>query len=465
METSPGLGTRCVNRYTIDTVDTVYPTNIVWVCLRRKMPLRILATADLHIGRRPSKLPDVENARRFSCAVAWESIVQLAIQESVDLVALAGDVVDHDNRFFEATGPLERGLARLAENGIHTYAVAGNHDYDVLPRIADTINSPHFHLLGRGGRWEEAVFAADGRPALRIHGWSFPANHFSTSPLAGDRPATEGNLPLMGLLHADLDAPNSSFAPVTANELQSQDLAIWLLGHVHSSRFIPDSSRPAMLYPGSPQAMDPSETGPHGPWLLEIYGPGRVEARQLPISKVRYDELEVDLTGVESQEQFEAHLADGTRDHLNTVAALGGPLEFLSLRVVLVGRTPLCGCVESLARSFLEQFERSAGKLTARIEKVINNTRPDVDLDELAQNHDPPGVLAQTLLRLESRQFDEDLKTLLKNARQGMLRVHRAANYARIEDDPEPDAEAAREHLLRQGMLLLETLRAQERSA
>ena len=34
----------------------------------------------------------------------WEAIVDRAIEEKVDLVALSGDVVNHDNRFFEATG-------------------------------------------------------------------------------------------------------------------------------------------------------------------------------------------------------------------------------------------------------------------------------------------------------------------------------------------------------------------------
>ena len=84
----------------------------------------------------------------------WEMIVDRAITETVDAVALSGDIVDQDNRFFEATGPLERGILLLASKGIHTFAVSGNHDYDVLHRLADSIGSEHFHLLGRGGQWE-----------------------------------------------------------------------------------------------------------------------------------------------------------------------------------------------------------------------------------------------------------------------------------------------------------------------
>ena len=60
------------------------------------MSTKILATADIHVGRRPSKVPDEEDARRFSSARIWEAIVDRAIAEEVDLVALSGDVIDHD---------------------------------------------------------------------------------------------------------------------------------------------------------------------------------------------------------------------------------------------------------------------------------------------------------------------------------------------------------------------------------
>ena len=111
------------------------------------MPVKILSTADLHIGRTPTRVPDAVRTQS-SCARMWSAVVELAIREEVDLVTLSGDVVDHANRFFEATGPLETGIAQLAAAGIDTYAVAGNHDYDVLPRIVDAVGTDRFHLLG-----------------------------------------------------------------------------------------------------------------------------------------------------------------------------------------------------------------------------------------------------------------------------------------------------------------------------
>lgn len=40
----------------------------------------------------------------------WSRIVDYAIAHGVDVVALSGDIVDRDNRYFEAIGPFQRGL-------------------------------------------------------------------------------------------------------------------------------------------------------------------------------------------------------------------------------------------------------------------------------------------------------------------------------------------------------------------
>ena len=432
------------------------------------MPLKILATADIHIGRRPSKVFDSGDAGRFSCARMWEAIVERAVKESVDLVLLAGDVVEHDNRFFEATGPLEAGLAKLAGAGIDTYAVAGNHDHDVLSRIVDTVGSGRLRFLGRDGRWEEAMVEKDGRPVLRIHGWSFPSTHVHDSPLADydlQSAADLPDLPTLGLLHADLDAQGSRYGPVTRAELSSTPVTIWVLGHVHAPQYLDAASGPPILYPGSPQAMDPGETGRHGPWLIEIQGPDRVNATLLPMSKVRYDGVEIDLSGITSEDEFQSRAVTRTNQHLKSTTTPGDPLEYISLRLEFSGRTTLCSQLDDLSRRLIETFEPRMGDVTARIDTVTNNTLPAIDLDELAENRDPPGVLARTLKALESDRPDETVSELVRSAHRKMLDVHDAVAYSGPIQDQPPDREAARRQLIRQAGLLLDRLLAREQSA
>lgn len=428
------------------------------------MKVRILATADVHIGRRPSRLGSAESAARYSCAQMWREIVDRAIELEVDLVALAGDLVDHENRFFEATGPFEDGLFELAHAHIPTYAVAGNHDFDVLPKIVDAVGTDHFHFLGRGGRWEEAIFERQGQPLLRLHGWSFPASAVPSSPM-GEYPfAADDRLPTVGLLHADLDARISDYAPVSRAELLSRPVAAWVLGHVHRPRWEPPAAGPALLYTGSPQAMDPGEEGPHGPWLIEIHGPRRLGAVQLPMSRVRYETIEIDISGVADRDRFDADLLAAVGEAL---AGLGGdqqPLEQVALRLVLCGRTPLSGSLELLTRPLIEQFERRVQGATVRIDKIVNETLPMVDLQELSEKHDPTGVLARTLLALQSGEPGEDAARLLRTAQAQMAEVHNAPAYIALRSDPPPDAEDARRTLIRQARLLLDALLTPERA-
>lgn len=425
------------------------------------MTIKVLATGDVHIGRRPTRLANPGDGQRFSAARMWDAIVDRAVEENVDLVALSGDVVDHDNRFFEATGPLERGLAKLSSHGIPTFAVAGNHDFDVFPRIADVVAADCFRLIGRGGQWEEVMFKADNGQELCLHGWSFPSAHVSTSPLAEYR-LSPPSVATLGILHADLDVLDSSYAPVTRAELNSTGVTLWLLGHVHKPDYREAGAGPPVLYPGSPQSLDPGEDGPHGPWLIEVLGPQQVVVRQLDMSTVRYEVLEVDLSGIQTQAGFESHVSQCAREYLDSIVETSQRLEYLSLRLNLTGRTMAFAHIPAWLGPLAEQFERTAGGVTARIDKVFNNTRPELKLDELAEKNDLPGALAQLLLKLQTGYVDEDSTALMREVREKMLGVHSAATYARIDRDAAPSEDEARDTLIRQGMLLLETLRAQE---
>ena len=424
------------------------------------MSVRLLVTADIHIGRRPTKI-NIADASRWSGARMWEMIVDRAITETVDAVALSGDIVDQDNRFFEATGPLERGILLLASKGIHTFAVSGNHDYDVLHRLADSIGSEHFHLLGRDGQWEEASLERDGKPVLHVQGWSFPGKRFTTSPLATYDLSITDDLPTLGLLHADLGATASHYAPVAVDELRRTHVHFWVLGHVHGPDLVEAGGGAPILYPGSPQAMHPKETGVHGPWLLEIDAPHAIRATQLPMSKVQYESVQIDLEGAVAEDEFEARVNQQVRSSLDDAAADNPELELLSIRLGFAGATSLCGELDQLSLALVDELRMSAGASSAQVESVKNNTQPDIDLEQWALRSDPTGQLAKLMLQLHSDDAVEQTDTLLHNAYQSIRGCYDAPAYGPISNDDRPVSDDVRGILLRQGMKLLHALRTQ----
>lgn len=429
--------------------------------------VRILCAGDLHLGRRPSRVGARERA--LSVDHVWDKMIERAVDQAVDLVALTGDLVDRDNRFFEAVGALERGMRRLADEGIPAFAVAGNHDHDVLPRVIETIGSDALHLLGRGGRWESHLLERDGEPLLRLAGWSFPTQHVERSPLDDlDAELTDAHesVPSIYLLHADLDQKTSRYAPVMSSELDDHRAAAWLLGHIHRPQTHRTASDALVLYPGSPQALDPGERGVHGPWIVEVGGGRAPRARQIPMATVRYRTLAIDLDGVDAAEDFERAATEQMRRDLDEITDGAGELRRVIYRLELTGRTPLHRKLGGFAEELSERLRLDFDGGRASVDRVRVETRPAVDLEEVARGHDPPAVLARLLLDLDGGELADEHRALAKKVMRELEGVRQANAYAPLRvsgaDGGRPDDQAARRLLFDEGLRLLDELLAQK---
>lgn len=450
------------------TTGSVWPTPGTTARSGATSTVKILCAGDLHIGRRSSRLPSHLDTRAHTASAAWARLVELALERRVDLLLLSGDLVDRANRFYEAIGPLEAGIRRLAREGIQTVAVAGNHDFDVLPRLADALDPAAFRLLGRGGRWERVTIRR-GEGALHVDGWSFPDARVLESPLRGYALPPADDAPVVGLLHADLDLPRSPYAPVAQAELRAVPVHFWLLGHVHAPALHTAPGAAPILYPGSVQALDPGEPGAHGAWMLELRPGARFESTPLPLSTVRYETLEVDVSGAGDADALDRLFTDAVRAQLAALLPEAGPLRTLSLRLRAVGRSALHRTLEQHLERLREDLELTAGDVVAVVERSEADTRPALDLAELAGGSDAPAVLARLLLALEgegSAPVDE-LAPVLRAATAQVeaafsARHYRAALGPDLDLDQGAAASFARHALARQGALLLEHMLAQK---
>lgn len=427
--------------------------------------MKILCAGDLHIGRRPSRLPDRIDTAPLSCAHAWGALVDRAIADGVDLVALSGDVVDESNRYYEAIGPLESGVRRLASHGIRTVAVAGNHDHDVLPWLARAFPREEFALIGQTG-WERVTIERDGRPALHVDGWSFTERACPDDPLAGYALPPSPGVPVLGLLHCDLDQVRSVYAPVRLVDLRARAVDFWLLGHIHAANLMTGESGAPVLYPGSPQAMDPGETGVHGAWMVEVDGGGRFSARPIPLATVRYETVPVDLGDASDEGDVGRRVTEAVRRYLRECVDAGcGPLRYLSLRLLLTGRTALHREVARIADSIAADLEIEHSGVRAVVERAIVATRPARDLEALARGADAPGELARLLLALESGALSTEQARLVSEAARSASDARAAPVYASLADDVEVTRNEARRLLAEEAATLLDELLAQKEAA
>lgn len=421
------------------------------------MTIRLLAVGDMHLGRVPARLPAelAADSRRYGPAAAWTRTVDQAIAAGVDLVALAGDLVEKDDDFFEAYRDLRAGVERLTKAGIGVVGVSGNHDVLVLPRLAAELDG--FRLLGAGGRWETFEHR-HGNERLSLHGWSFPRKEVTASPLAGHS-FPRGDGVHLGLLHCDRDQRESRYAPVQTDELRAAGLDGWLLGHIHR----PDTltAEMPMGYLGSLTGLHPGEHGARGPWLIEI-AHGRIErVEHWPLAPLEWQRIELDLTGTATPDEAVDRLAAKLRAIEAALLERDRPPDALGLRVRLTGRTGQAGAVAAKLAG-----ERNVAVSQAPhvfIERVDVATRPEIDLERLAggQRGRYPALLAQRLLLLDRPADDAERRRLIEAARQRLAATLDQGRWTGLQHLALDDREVA-DRLADSGARLLEALLAQK---
>lgn len=425
------------------------------------MPLELLAVGDIHLGRRPSRLPEAlaDRARDLGPAGAWSRAVDFAIRQGVHAVVLAGDVIEREEDFYEGYRELQSGVSRLTEAGIQVLGVAGNHDVSVLPRLARHI--PQFRLVGAGGTWEAVDLDGAGE-TLTLWGWSFPQERVPHSPLAGARFQRRTG-PNLGLLHCDRDQPGSPYAPVASAELRAAGLDGWLLGHIHAPDAL--SADDPSGYLGSLTGMDPGEPGAHGPWLIRV-ARGRIAAvEQQVLAPLRWTALDLDISGIEAAEDARPLLLERLQRLDAEIAEVAAAPGAVGLRLRLTGRSRFGDAAAALYGEADRDhvFTGSRGSHYF-IERLTVETRPEIPLTELAERSDPPGLLARRLLLLDRPEDDPDRRALLADARRRLDPVARDARWQPLGDAGLDDTAVA-DWLLQSGMRLLERMLAQREDA
>jgi len=413
----------------------------------------LVFVGDIHLGRRPSRLPEGVTgagltAHDISPAAAWEATVEWALAHGVDVVVLAGDVVESLEDRFEAYPLLKRGVERLTEAGITVAGVAGNHDVHALPLLADRVEG--FRLLGRGGVWERVTVTGASGAEVDLLGWSFPKQRVLESPVSTLAINGRDGVPMLGILHCDLDQAGSKYAPVRRGELNAAAGDGWFLGHIHKPDAL-DPDRP-VGYLGSLVGLDPGEQGLRGPWHVRVDDGRIASVEQLRLAPVRWERQVVDagtLTlddGGDLRDVLSVAVAGAMKDIHDRLEDDASGLCAVGCRVVFSGPTEFSLDPVQATEWFAPQTETYDGVLYF-VEKILDETTPAVDLSELSRADDPPGLLARKLLILE--EDGEEAQALVREAEREMEQV--SAAYRSAYDADEDHRVDYRRVLLRAG--------------
>jgi len=427
--------------------------------------MRFLCASDLHLGRRVTGIPahlNLDPARLATTSV-WEHLIDIAVAREVDAVLLAGNLIDRENRGFEPLGPIERGLTTLARHDIPVYAVAGDEDFDALRRLADEDTAGTFHLIGRDGTWTRHTITGKEGESVTLLGWGAPGQRAPGTPLV-DVPTAPGERerPTVALVHGTLvsDGVRAAFAPVSAADLVEHSIDLWIFGHGTRPQVVHVDDA-TVLQPGAACPLGPADDGARGAWIVEIAQGWTPECQPLATAPVRFERIDVDVTGMDNPEQIENEVVRALHEALAASVAddPGGHLVVVPCALRITGTTPRHADVPALVRELARTLDIQHRGVIAAIAGVTVDTRPPIDLTALTGRPDPVGELARLLTALDGDAgLSPSQEALLQRTATRLQGAHRARVFAAIASDPEPGLDDARITLRREGWTVLDAL-------
>ena len=365
---------------------------------------RFIHTADIHLDSPLRGLEVHEDAPveeiRGATRRAFDNLIDLAIEDEVAFVLIAGDLYDGDWKDYN-TGLFFAGrMGRLAKAGIRVFIVSGNHD--AASRITRIMPLPGNVTLFPHKKPHSVILDDLG---VIIHGQSY-SSRAVTENLASQYPQHDADSFNIGLLHTSLTGRegHEDYAPCTVDDLKSKGYDYWALGHVHKREIV--SEDPLIIFPGNIQGRHIKETGAKSATMVTVED-GRitaVEERELDV--LHWAVCQVDLSECETR----AAVYERVRSVMEEEQSMAEQ-RTLALRLELTGSCPMHAELHARAAQLIEELRGIAvGLGDIWLEKVKILTSRRTSLEELVGEDTPLAGLLQAIAGLD---FGGDALTTL----------------------------------------------------
>ncbi|MDR3278555.1 MAG: DNA repair exonuclease [Oscillospiraceae bacterium] len=251
------------------------------------MPVKILHAADFHLDSPFDGLSaELSAQRRAEQRELLHKLAELANRERVQLVLLAGDLLDSAVSYHETTDALTRAFSSI---NARIFIAPGNHDYYCAKSPYAYIEFPeNVHIF----RSETIECVPLSELNCRVWGAGFNIPH--CRPLLTGFQVPADNRTEIMVMHGEVGG--DVYNGISEQEIEFSGLDYLALGHIHAHRGISRAGKTHYAYSGCPEARGFDETGKKGVLVGEVSA-GACELRFVPLGGREYNITDVNLTG------------------------------------------------------------------------------------------------------------------------------------------------------------------------
>lgn len=392
------------------------------------MSIKILHTADLHLGSRMRSLGQAAPDFQEALIQSFDNLLQAAAELEVDLFLIAGD-------FLEMAEIEDRELNRVydllaRERSFPLLIVAGNHDYyspaspyaTVFPEIPRLYVYPAEEIVrldfpdqdtsvwgvSFSSLYQEMTLLPDVGTEKRVliyDGFDF---------VESDQEPDSGLTNKIALVHGELLAgarPEGMYNPLPSQMIKNSRLDYLALGHIHKAGELPEDDRidrrsTLAMYPGSPQGLSFNESGSRHALIVELDNSELKSVSALPSASRMFIEIRSQLDSSQSDQeiidQIVAEVQDLDRENYKRH----------SYKIRLRGEAPTALNVPRLIAGLREQIGHVS---------LLDELHPAEDVEELGEEQTLRGLFVRKILHdLATVEGEEDRDDLQQALRLGL---------------------------------------------
>ena len=270
--------------------------------------IRFIQCADIHLGSPFTGLQQKNSSIAFQAIEATKSafltLIETAIRFHVDFVLISGDIFDSSHQHIQEKIFLKEQFQRLAQEGIYTYLIHGNHDYRMFN---EEWNNDFVKVFKRDVSTE--ILKTLSGESIAISGFSYDTRWINES-MALQFPMRNSFVDYhIGMYHGQTRTTtdlSAVYAPFKVSDLEQLHYDYWALGHIHRSMDLNSNGR--IAYSGTIQGRSFKELGEKGFYVVTLNKNLPMNREFISCNPIEWIELEFLMEEVYSIEQIVSQL-------------------------------------------------------------------------------------------------------------------------------------------------------------